>query len=703
MKRLVFIVLVGLSVFSLSAQKFSSGLTVNPMISIPVGTNAMYYKIGFGADIQGIFSLVELKNFSLGINTGYVFVPLNLEGQTAVNADTNLSLLDLGLGFQAALPLGNRFYLSAELNGSGYAAFLHGKDTGNAQGFKYGIGVKAGFLLSRDFSLTAGASYTSYIGLHDGISVMIGLTSRLSGPGAVIIPRENFIPSRPGALQGSGNIEFMDAHLDRVFPVLYKYYDTHPIGRVEIVNKGREPVENLEVRLSLAQYMDAPKLSARIDRLEPGEKTEIDLYALFNDSILSITEGAKLSSELTADYTVAGVNGSDTSTLTLETWDRNALSWDDDRKIAAFVTARDEEIQRVSRNVASIVRDEGLTGFDSEFQLAMAIFGAVDVFGCTYVIDPSSSYAELSGDAEAVDSVQFPRQTLQYRAGDCDDLSATFNALLEAVGVETAFITVPGHIYSAFRLNISPAEAKRTFSRSHDLIFMDDGSVWIPVETTAVREGFLSAWALGGREWRESDADGKAGFFSVRKAWETYEPVAFSISNYELEVPDRDEVAYLFSKELEDFIDQEISSRERSLMVKLEKDPKDKRSLNSLGVLYARYGKVDEASDRFSSALPYPASYINLGNLEFLAGRMETAKMYYSSAFEERTDYPAALLGLSKVAYSLEEYGEAKEYFARLTAISPELADRFTYLGGSEDQTDRASDIVTSRIYWPED
>ena len=33
------------------------------------------------------------------------------------------------------------------------------------------------------------------------------------------------------------------------------------------------------------------------------------------------------------------------------------------------------------------------------------------------------------------------KQTLEYRAGDCDDLSILYSALLESVGVETAFIT----------------------------------------------------------------------------------------------------------------------------------------------------------------------------------------------------------------------------------------------------------------------
>jgi transglutaminase-like putative cysteine protease len=34
-----------------------------------------------------------------------------------------------------------------------------------------------------------------------------------------------------------------------------------------------------------------------------------------------------------------------------------------------------------------------------------------------------------------------------YRAGDCDDLSILYCSLLEAIGIRTAFVTIPGHIF----------------------------------------------------------------------------------------------------------------------------------------------------------------------------------------------------------------------------------------------------------------
>ena len=62
--------------------------------------------------------------------------------------------------------------------------------------------------------------------------------------------------------------------------------------------------------------------------------------------------------------------------------------------------------------------------------LAMGISTALKEYGMTYVIDPTTPYSELAGNAVAIDFIQFPMQSLEYKAGDCDDLSILNCALL---------------------------------------------------------------------------------------------------------------------------------------------------------------------------------------------------------------------------------------------------------------------------------
>jgi len=683
-----------------SAQESGGiGISVTPEVLFDVGDKADNYRPGLGARIDALLGIPGTDLITPSLEAAYAFVPLDL-GQSGLAADTNLGLLRGGLAAEYAYPLGERFTVTARAHGGGYFGFLQGDETGSDGGFAVGGGAGFGVLLTPRVLVELSSAYEGYLGLYDAVSVSLRVTTRLAGRGTRSIPRSDFAPTGPGALPAEGYIRFMSVQLDRVFPVLYKYYDDHPIGRAVVRNEGSRTVEDVEIRFALQQYMDVPKISARIEELEPGAEQEIDLYALFTEEILGATEGAKVAAEISARYAVGNRSGTDSDVVTLDTYERNALRWDDDRKIAAFVTARDDEVQRFARNVASIIDDAGVEAVDRELQLAIGFFSALHQHRCAYVVDPSSAYAEISQDSGVVDSVQFPRQTLQFRAGDCDDLSATYNALLEAVGVETAFITVPGHIYAAFQLNMGVAEATRTFSRPDDIILRDD-EVWVPVETTLLGDGFLAAWAEGARAWREHDADGAAGFFATRESWQIYEPVAFSVAEYQVDIPLRDDLVRAFDTELNRFVSREIADQEAPLLARLERRPGDERTLNRLGVLYARYGRFDEARDRFRAANGgggYVPALVNLGNIAFLQEDYAEARSAWDRALREEPDNEAALLGIARLDFAREDYGAAEEAHTRLARLDPDLADRYSYLGTGEVSTGRAADVTQRRL-----
>ncbi len=143
------------------------------------------------------------------------------------------------------------------------------------------------------------------------------------------------------------------------------------------------------------------------------------------------------------------------------------------------------------------------------FRAALALFEALRMHGIGYVADAATPYLKLSEQAEAVDLLRFPVETLVAKAGDCDDLSILYAALLESVSIPAAFVTTPGHIFVAFNLGLDKKAAADTFSNQADLIFREDGSVWMPVEVTLVRDGFQRAWKTGAQEWAAAAAGGK--------------------------------------------------------------------------------------------------------------------------------------------------------------------------------------------------
>ncbi|HEB10262.1 MAG TPA: hypothetical protein ENI06_03500 [Spirochaetales bacterium] len=85
------------------------------------------------------------------------------------------------------------------------------------------------------------------------------------------------------------------------------------------------------------------------------------------------------------------------------------------------------------------------------------------------------------------------------------------------MGIETAFITVPGHIFIAFSLDMVPDAARRSFLRADELIFRND-KTWLPVEITKIQSNFLDAWQAGAKQWRENEAREQAGFYPVHSA-----------------------------------------------------------------------------------------------------------------------------------------------------------------------------------------
>lgn len=553
------------------------------------------------------------------------------------------------------------------------------------------------FDISPAFSMELLGSYQGFLGLTHSIGAGLGVTYRL---------KDRELMQGPPVLKGLPpkiiNIEF-----DEIFPVFYKYYDDHPAGTALILNPREEEVTEITLDFYVNQYMDTPKRCSVPEILAPGETGNAEIIALFNNSVLSVTEGTKVAAELTLSYKVDGVKYTDVISETMRMQYRNAMTWDDDRRAAAFVTAKDPAIMGFAKNVASMLHEVESQAINKNLQKAIAIHNALNIYGMSYVTDPTTSYADLSLSDTAIDFLQFPRETLTYRAGDCDDLSILHCALFEAVGIETAFITVPGHIFMAFALGLEPEEAARVFNNRDNLLIRND-KVWIPFEITAIKKSFVEAWDLGARQWNENETTGKVGFFPIRKAWEFYEPVGLPGSDEGILMPSIEKVVELFNTELSEFISREMGPQEERYQSEITRTQGQPKSYNKLGVLYARYGMIEDAVKQFENALKkgeyYPA-LLNLGNIMFLQDKPEEAMKYYKRASNIEPENKTVMLALARTAHILGDIQSASDYYEKLKIISPELAGRFSYLGSHREDGERASSINISEgvVIWEEE
>jgi len=476
-----------------AASGFS--LTVDPALLVPLpgSLSESRYSLGAMASIGADWIPAGLPFMSLEGAVDYSLVPYARD----------MSLQAIGASAGLGLRLNLTRTLSLGTAGRGGLAYGMLGEAGALTPYAV-AGIDASLYLSPSFRVSLGGSYVHQFAASGPL---------YQGLGASLTAGFNFsrMDTRP-------RLRAVDLAVFPVFPVFYKHYDTNPVGRVTIVNDEGGSIRGVAVSLFSPQYMDAPKLCASLPSMARGEKRTVDLYALFSRQILSTLEPTKAQFQLAVEYEYDGVRKEAKAAESAIVNHRNASTWDDDRKAAAFVTVNDPAVMRFAKASAGMARGSGYQTIDVSLRQALGVFESLRLHGVSYVPDAAVPYSKTSADELAVDYLQFPAQTLEFGAGDCDDMAILFASLLEAGGVESAFITVPGHIYAAFALGMGPSQGKSFFSNYGDVI-EQGGKLWLPVEVTILGEGFMRAWQIGARQWRDAAAKGQAALYPVRDAW----------------------------------------------------------------------------------------------------------------------------------------------------------------------------------------
>lgn len=644
-----------------------------PLTLIQGGTvnSSGMYTLGAEATVTVDWALPFAPLLGVSGILGYDMLPLATGGAVHLPwaaAGLNLNLLSEGL-----------FRLAVHGQG-GYSYYLH-STAANSGGAPFATaGLEFSFAFLRAFQLGLSAHYRTAFNRWEALSGTLGL--RIALGDTTVRPK--------GMIQS--------VEMDSLFPVFLKWYDTNPVGRLRFQNGEKQAARNVRVSLFIKEFMDSPRETPAVASVAAGQSVEIPLFALLSDRILGVTEAMKVPVEIAVSYDAVEPGMKITRTESVRIENRNAMNWADDRRAASFVTPKDPTVLKLSKGLAGRIRSLQTSAYDLNMRIAIALFEALHSYGVNYVVDPASSYAENSAREGVVDYLQFPRQTLEYRSGDCDDLSILYCAVLESVGIETAFITVPGHIFMAFATSVAPADAPKYFSRG-DLLFEQDGKLWIPVEITMVGAGFLNAWMRGAQGWIEGGKESR--LYPVREAWKAYEAVGLRSEEAALAYPSEGDVLAGFERELSRAIAMEIGPQESRLQAAVAADP-SARNHNRLGILYARYGLLEKASDNFRKAAEggLVSAMHNLGSIAFLMKDFLLAETWYRKALQSDPSQAAARLSLARSLFELGRMNEASAEYAQAARVDPEGAARFAYLKGSEGQggASRAADAASTQV-----
>jgi tetratricopeptide (TPR) repeat protein len=296
--------------------------------------------------------------------------------------------------------------------------------------------------------------------------------------------------------------------------------------------------------------------------------------------------------------------------------------------------------------------------------------------------------------------VSLPRETLVRITGDCDDLTALYASLLESLGIETAFITTPGHIYVAFNTGVSAQDYAQVHP-DRDMSLVVDGELWVPVEITLIgRDPFLGAWREGVSEWNEhSETPAVRGFYKTREAQSVYRPVGLREQDLGLQYGDATRISEAFAGQRDLLADLMLNDLRSAAL-----SEQAARAWNEYGIAAAQLNRLTlarTAFERVAALRPESLSpAINLGSVSYLLGDYPRALAQYQSAKRllERRDrstdsgaMAAVLLNISRSHYALAQYDLATSTYEQAAALDPQQVESFAYLANAEQEGARAS------------
>jgi tetratricopeptide (TPR) repeat protein len=337
--------------------------------------------------------------------------------------------------------------------------------------------------------------------------------------------------------------------------------------------------------------------------------------------------------------------------------------------------------------------------FSDALQAAIQIYYGLAELGIIYQIDPTSPFDAAQGNPMVVDSISIPRDTLVRLTGDCDDLTVVYCSLLEALGIETAFVTVPGHIYAAFNTGVSSKDFRKVHN-DKSMTLSIDGNLWVPVEITLIgTDDFLSAWRIGVMEFAAvADTPDLRHIIKTREAQQIFRPVGLQETDLGLQYGSKAEIVKNFKRDMDKLIDNVIEDYKETAT-----NSKRKRDFNRLGITAAQFGRITTAKEAFNSALSLDRNYlnpkINMGNLYYMEEEYQEAlrnflgaeRIMAEAGRQSSSTYPKILLNIARTYYELENYDRVAEYYNRVNQFDSALTAKYTYLH-SDSSGSRASD-----------
>jgi len=479
--------------------------------------------------------------------------------------------------------------------------------------------------------------------------------------------------SDPEALKPS--IQIIEARIDDLYPSMMERYRDGTIGTVTVKNTGAGALEGLVATASLAPWFDAPVASAPVARLAPGASASIGLRAVLAQKVLENDEDLDVA--VTVEVSDGSGRAKAAKGVTAKLHRRSALTWEETGRIAAFITPNEETVSVFAAHLASVADDTGRRRLLPKLGRAVGIAEGLAAYGLAYLEDPAAPISKVLGGA-TVDTVRFARDTLLRKAGDCDDTTVLLASALESAGIRTAVLTTPGHIFIAFDTGESAQAAAALAAPPLELLQIE-GTSWIPVETTVLKDGFVAAWTAASALVKKHRAAGLE-VLPVRELRDRWPPLPLPRSAIAIAEPAPSAVAARYDAAVAG-LDAAVYAVRLKELETVASGLSGRSLLTArirIGILHALYGRFAEAEKEFRSVQKkdpsLPSPYVNLANLKARAGDLDGAIATLRDGLPKASD-PSQLTGaLSRFYAAKGDAANAARYLAETKKTSPQLA-----------------------------
>ncbi len=290
--------------------------------------------------------------------------------------------------------------------------------------------------------------------------------------------------------------------LDEIYPTESDNYINQPFAIGKVINLTDKKVSVKPS--SFIEELNTKKISSPIVTIEPNDTAEVPFFTIIEDEKNNI-EKRKIAQ---AEFSVTTISDTPDDILKKPVLINNKNSWDGNvHNLRYFVKADLDFAHKFATGILRKNKDSL-----SRTNILLEQFEKIKIL----YNETTKNMTYVSDRRATSDYVQFPNETIELKGGDCDDLSVCFSAVLESVGIQTAFIDYKpngsiGHVCLLVNTNLFPEQAelitindRKYFTRKN---VTGKEEIWIPLEMT-IFNNFEKSWNYAAAQFYKEAIDG---------------------------------------------------------------------------------------------------------------------------------------------------------------------------------------------------